>query len=67
MRDGAEGYRNLTRYPDRTLNPKPLLEGSWVVIRGVISPLIWVIIMVTLLITPLITVHEPPSIYCNLL
>ena len=38
-----------------------LLGGSWVVIRGVISLLIWVIIMVTLLITPLITTHEPPS------
>ena len=30
-------------------------------IRGVISPLIWVITTVTLLITPLITTHEPPS------
>ena len=38
---------------------KPYLE--WVVISGVISPLLWVIIMVTLLITPLITTHEPPS------
>ena len=40
---------------------KPLLGGSWVVISGVISPLIWVITIVTLLITPLITNHEPPS------
>ena len=31
-----------------------LLGGSWVVISGVISPL-------TLLITRLITTHEPPS------
>ena len=38
-----------------------LLGGSWVVISGVISPLIWAIIKVTLLITPLITTHEPPS------
>ena len=38
-----------------------LLGGSWLVISGVISPLIWVIIFVTLLITPLITAHEPPS------
>ena len=38
-----------------------LLEGSWVVISGIISPLIWVIIMVTLLITPPTTTHEPPS------
>ena len=41
---------------------KGILEGSWVVISGVISPLRWVIITVTLLITPLITTHEPPSI-----
>ena len=29
---------------------------------GVISPLIWLITIVSLLITPLITTHEPPSI-----
>ena len=40
-----------------------LLGGSWVVISGVLSPLIWVIIIATLLITPLITAHEPPSNY----
>ena len=33
-----------------------MLGGSWV-----ISPLIWVIIRVTLPITPLMTTHEPPS------
>ena len=38
-----------------------VLGGSWVVISGVISPLIWVITIVILLITPLITTHEPPS------
>ena len=39
-----------------------LLGGSWVVISRVISPLIWVIIIVTLLITtPLITTPGPPS------
>ena len=38
-----------------------LLGGSWVVISGVISPLIWIITTVTLLVTPLITTHEPPS------
>ena len=38
-----------------------LLGGSWVVISGVISPLIWVISIVTLLITLVITTHEPPS------
>ena len=45
----------------RVLNKGPLLEGSWVVISRVISPRIWVILMVTLLITPLITTHEPLS------
>ena len=35
--------------------------GSRVDISGVISPLSWVITLVTLLITPLITTHEPPS------
>ena len=35
-----------------------LLGGSWVVISRVMSPLIGI---VTLLITPLITTHEPPS------
>ena len=30
------------------------------VISGVISPLIWVIVIATLLITPLIITHEPP-------
>ena len=32
-----------------------------VVISGLISPLIWVISIVTLLVTLLITTHEPPS------
>ena len=41
--------------------PEALLGGSWVVISGVICPLIWVIAIVTLRITPLITNHEPPS------
>ena len=38
-----------------------LLGGSGVVISGVISPLIWVITIVTLLRTPLISTPEPPS------
>ena len=38
-----------------------LLGGSGVVISGVICPLIWVITIVTLLTTPLITTPEPPS------
>ena len=38
-----------------------LLGGSWVVISRVISTLIWVISIVILLITLLITTHEPPS------
>ena len=40
---------------------KDLLGGSWAVRSGVISPLTWVISIVTLLITLLITTHEPPS------
>ena len=39
-----------------------LLGGSWVVISRVISPLIRAITAVTLLIAPLLTTHEPPSI-----
>ena len=45
-----------------------LLGGSWVVINGVISLLIWVLTMVTLHITPLISTHEPSStsgLYAN--
>ena len=38
-----------------------LLGGSWVVISSVITPLMGLIAIVTLLITPLITTHEPPS------
>ena len=39
-----------------------ILGGSWVGISMVRSSLIWVITIVALLITPLITTHEPPSI-----
>ena len=38
-----------------------LLGGSWVVISGVTSPLIWVISIFTLRTIPIITTHEPPS------
>ena len=38
-----------------------LLGGSWAVTSAVISPPMWVIIIVTLLLTPLFTTHEPPS------
>ena len=38
-----------------------LLGGSWVVISGVLSPLIWAIAVVTLLITPLFSTPGPPS------
>ena len=38
-----------------------LLGGSSVVINGVISILIWALTIVTLLITPLLTTHEPPN------
>ena len=42
-----------------------LLGASWVVISGGISPPIRVIIVGTLLITPLITTREPPSGACS--
>ena len=45
--------------------PYGYLEVHWVVISGVISPLNRVIITVTLLISPLITTHEPPSSSLN--
>ena len=38
-----------------------LLGGSWVAISGVIRLLIWVISIVTLRITRLISTHEPPG------
>ena len=48
MSGGESGFRGL-------------LGGPWVVITGVINPLIRVISIVTLLLTALITTHEPPS------
>ena len=57
----------LVRLVASVLHPKPscykylLLGGSWVVISAVISPLIWLISIVTLILTPFITTHEPPS------
>ena len=45
----------------------PHLGGSWAVIRGVVSPLIRVISVITLLITLLIATHEPPSSLCRIL
>ena len=43
-----------------------VLGGSWVVISGVRRPLIRVVTMVTLLITPLMTTHEPPNMIIGL-
>ena len=40
-----------------------LLGGSWVVISRVISRITMVITYIRGLITPLITTHEPPSIW----
>ena len=51
------------RYSLRVTMKAPIvLGGSWVAISGVTSPLIWVITIVTLLITPLITTHEPQTL-----
>ena len=50
------------------MSPKPetlypaQLGASWVVISRVISPPIWVISMIILLISLLITIHETPRI-----
>ena len=54
----------MLRNPDGAGALRPwelILGGFWVVTNGVRSLLIWVLITVTLLITPLKTTHEPPS------
>ena len=38
-----------------------VLGGSWVVKRGVVCSLVWVRALVAPLVTPVITIHEPPS------
>ena len=53
--------RKAATKPARTTLSETLLGGSWVVIHGIISPLIQIINIVTLLITSLRTTHEPPS------
>ena len=58
--DRQTDRQSTTRYYD-ILHYTTLPGGSWVVISGVISPLIRVINIATLLIAPLITTHEPPS------
>ena len=60
----VRGIQNLYSVDSRETILKPklsLLGGSWVVLSGVIGPRIWVITIVTLLITTLIATHEPPS------
>ena len=44
-----------------TYKTRPLIGGSWLVIRGVISKVTIVITHIRGLITLLITTHEPPS------
>ena len=58
---GAESISCYGRGQGMLCQRYALLGGSWVVISRVISPLIWLITIVTLLITPLLTTHEPPS------
>ena len=53
---GLEGLEDETEKKTLTI-----LGGSWVVISVVASPLIWALILASLLITPLMTTHEPPS------
>ena len=45
------------------LHKEQLLAGSWLVISSVISRITMVIAYIRGLITPLITTHEPPSIW----
>ena len=51
----------LSGFYCKSLRVLGVLGGSWVVRSGVISPSIWAIRIVILLITRLITTHEPPS------
>ena len=46
----------------RETSNRHILGGSWVVISGDISPLIYVRTIVTLFVALLITTREPPSI-----
>ena len=58
---GAEGARGFWGFEPQSDLFLRLLGGSWVVISRIMSPLIWVIGIVILLITLVITTHEPPS------
>ena len=62
MRPTPRGHSILKGF-DMAKVQRRLLGGSWVVISGVLSPLIWLIIIriVTLMIAPFISTHEPPS------
>ena len=51
----------LEGFPTPGLQGRSVLGGPWVVLSGDISPLAEEITMATLLITLLITTHEPPS------
>ena len=55
------GLHLHARFRSHLLDGKTILGGSWVVIGGVLSPLISVISKVTLLLNLLLTTHEPPS------
>ena len=59
--------RNVVRLYSGSSAVLGLLAGSWVVISRsrVISPRIWVISIHALLITLLMTTHEPPSGCCS--
>ena len=51
---------NIMSAPRKAVSHTTPCPRSWVVISGVMSPLIWVISIVTLLITIVVTTHEPP-------
>ena len=60
-RESCCRYRHSTRH---SFHEKQL-GGSWVVISGILSPIIWVIIVVALLITPLITTYVRATSYLD--
>ena len=60
MLRASEGTSEPLRTTSRRLDELyGILGGSWVIFSGGISSLIWVISIMTLLIIPVLTTHEP--------